>query len=279
MRKVAAHVLALEINHVGGLICGSERTFQRIGHRSDGQNAAPVRDQTAIMKRGAGMEYFDADLVHCPLHFQSGRFGAVDVFEPGYRQTTAIIAGITPEAITTAVALRDDNFTKASRARPSTTASKASAKVALEAHHQRFAFGITEANVEFEHVDTIAVDHQAGKEHSLERDSERRHGRQHWTDHLAHDAILELLAIARHGRICAHATGIGTAVAVVDSFMVLDETERNRLCTVGKREEPEFLAHKPVLDDDAAAGGAETSLIHRLCDRAECSIDVFAPPG
>jgi hypothetical protein len=95
-------------------------------------------------------------------------------------------------------------------------------------------------------------------------------------DHLAHHARLELRPELRHGRICTHPAGVGSAAAVENCLVILKGAERDRVLAVAQREERNFLAGQELLDDDAIARGAEASTLHRVRDRFQSRVHVMA---
>jgi len=87
-------------------------------------------------------------------------------------------------------------------------------QIALETHHERLALGIAEADVIFEHVDALTVDHQTDEHHTAKRRPARPHSAKRRAHHLVHHARLEGRVEMRHRRECAHPAGVWTAVAV-----------------------------------------------------------------
>ena len=58
-------------------------------------------------------------------------------------------------------------------------------------------------------------------------------------------------------RICAHATGIRTEVAVEQALVILARRQRQRMLAVTHHDEARFLALEKVLDHDSSTTGAE----------------------
>src|SRR5262249_27085788 len=84
MSDVAPHVLALEFYHLRCLVGAGNRKLQRGCHRGNGEHPTSIGYNLAILQRGARVENFDADLLHCPPHLRGRRCIALDFFDAGY---------------------------------------------------------------------------------------------------------------------------------------------------------------------------------------------------
>ena len=60
-----------------------------------------------------------------------------------------------------------------------------------------------------------------------------------------------------HGRVAAHAAGVGTLVAFEDPLVVLRRRHRYRALTVAQREQGELLAHEELLEHDLRPAEAQ----------------------
>ena len=94
-------------------------------------------------------------------------------------------------------------------------------EVALQERHQRLAFRIAKAAVEFDHLRPAAGEHQPRIDHPAVVDSPLAQGLHHrLQDDLSHLLQARLIQQWRW-RVGPHAAGVGACIAFADAFVVL----------------------------------------------------------
>ena len=140
-------------------------------------------------------------------------------------------------------------------------------QVALPARQDDLRFGIAEAAVEFEHLRSVAGQHETRVEHAAIGDAAFAQLAQRRFKHGGADHRPERVGHDRRGRIGAHAAGVRALVAVEDALVVLRGGEHDDVVAVSEGEDGRLLAVEEFLHEHARAGGAERAAHHRLIDR------------
>ena len=143
-------------------------------------------------------------------------------------------------------------------------------EIAFDARHDRFAFGIAEADVIFDELRALAREHQARVEHPRERRSRVRESLDRRPDDLVHRLLLELGS--QHGcrAVRAHSARVWPGVAFADALMVLCRREGDCGFAVDQREQAGLLAFEELLDDHRSVAGSvdrRFSFLARHSDR------------
>jgi len=109
-------------------------------------------------------------------------------------------------------------------------------------------FGIAQPAIEFDHLRTVARQHQPGIEHPTVGQTTFAEGRDHWID----DERTELTRIRGHcpgrRRKCPHAARVWPDVAITDAFVVTGRHQWDRDVAVDQGEEGYLLALEELLD-------------------------------
>ena len=148
-------------------------------------------------------------------------------------------------------------------------------QVAVEPRQQDLRLRIAESHIELDCRRAVGTDHQPDEQDPAKRRPPRAHAAQDRVHDLSHYTGGHGLVDDRRRRIGAHAAGIGTAIAIEGSLVVLGGAEKDRPLAVAQREERSFFADQnvfqhglAVLAVDAGENGVESGarLFKRLRD-------------
>ena len=121
-------------------------------------------------------------------------------------------------------------------------------EIAHDPRHDRFAFGIAEADIIFDQLGAFGRQHQPGVEHAVERHSFRSHCPRRRFDNLPHRTRFKLGGQHGRRRIGTHAAGVRPDIAFADPLVVLRTRQNDRAFAVDEREQARFLTLKEFLD-------------------------------
>src|SRR5438128_6909152 len=230
---IAAVPRAREVDPLHGRVGRRPCAGERVAGRSDGEDAAPVRDEPAVPNGRARLE----DERTVP-------FGLLD---PRDRRARVAPAGVGGRG-------EDDGHggpVRGAELGPAQASARRggehSEEVVFEQRDDRLRLGIPETAIGLEDARPRVGQHQAG----VERTDERRPAPRELLEHGAVDAVHDLLRVdALDGRVRAHAARVRPRVAVADALEVLRDGKRARSGAVGDREDGDLLALEELLDHD-----------------------------
>jgi hypothetical protein len=123
-------------------------------------------------------------------------------------------------------------------------------EVAVHPLHDRLRLGVSEPNIEFQHLRPLGRHHQPAIQEAGERASLRVHvlnDRKHnGIENLLRLRFIKNTAVA----ICTHATRVRTSVAIVDRFVILRWCEWQDVSPVTQNNEADLFARKKLFDDE-----------------------------
>src|SRR5438093_5163510 len=204
-RDVAPEAHAFEAHPLDCLICLSPRLLEFGSDRGHGQDTAAVRHEPSVAHRRPALE--DEGAVG---------FGLCDPVDRGAGVVASLrVLGARENDGDGSVAA----FTKRLDCASTRRGREGIEEIALEPRQQGLRLRIAEPGVELEHANAVVRQHQAGEEAA----DERRATAAQFVHHRLMDARDELVRRfePRHGRVRAHASGVGTEVAVSRPLEVL----------------------------------------------------------
>ena len=145
-------------------------------------------------------------------------------------------------------------------------------EAAVDQRNEHASLWVAKPNVELEDARFPLVDHEPDEEHAAERRSLRTHATERRRDHVLLDCATDGLRDDRRGRVGAHPSGVGSAIPVRDTLVVLGCREREPPLAVRDDVEARFLPRQDLFDDDAFARVAERSVAHRRVDGLQRSV-------
>lgn len=150
-------------------------------------------------------------------------------------------------------------------------------QVRVQAGHQRLAFRIAEANVEFQGLDHRTIgplrDHQTGKQHTLERAALGSHALDGRIDDVAHHYVLQHRGQDRGRGIGPHATSVGAGVAIANGLVILRRHQWQGALAVANGKEADLFTIKEFLDHHLGPGLAKATANQRFINGGDCLLD------
>ena len=144
-------------------------------------------------------------------------------------------------------------------------------QIAFEAREQHLRLGVAEAAVEFEHLDSVTRDHEAGEKHPAIVEPVRAQAGDEAIEHLGAHARFE--RGRQHfgcGRKRAHAASVQAEVAVECALVILRARKKQVAPSVHERVDAALLAFEKFLDHHLCARVPEFPLLHDFADRRLC---------
>src|SRR6056297_1801800 len=248
---------ALPANFLDGSVGLQFGFADAVADRGDAQDAAARVDDLTIDGVGAGMKDFDVGK-------GIGRVQAFDftvffvvariTFAGHHDAQTRPIIPFQPVDLTeSAVDGRFDHVDD----------------VRFQTHQQRLAFGVTEADIEFENLRSGGRQHQPGVQHALERSTRTFHGVNDRHQDVRFDFRHQFFVDDGRRTVRPHSSGVWTCVAVIGGLVILSRRQRDDGFAVGDRQHAGLLAGQSFLDDQFGAGIAEFALVGDAVDRFE----------
>ena len=133
-------------------------------------------------------------------------------------------------------------------------------EIRIQAVEERLGFRVAEASVVFKNLGTGRGHHEAGVKEAGIGSSIVGHLRESWVNDRMHDGGGLLLGEDATVAVCAHASGVGSRVAIVNSLVVLRCVEGESGCAVGEYNEAHLLALKKFFNYDFPGGKLRKSV-------------------
>src|SRR4029453_14143399 len=108
----------------------------------------------------------------------------------------------------------------------------------------------------------VVPDHEAGVEKPRIWDSVSRHAFEGRLDDLSQHLCMHSRGNHGGGRVSAHASRIGSPIAVEKPLVILTAGKRESMASVTHYDETRFLTFEIFLDDHPAAGSAQLTFGH-----------------
>src|SRR5271170_3606300 len=119
----------------------------------------------------------------------------------------------------------------------------------LQAMHQHLRFRIPQTDVELENLGTVRRQHETG----IEKPGKGRSFPLHLADSGIHHLLHDFAGLLRRQNatvtISAHASGIGSGIAVSDALVILASLKRDNFDSVADANEADLFALQELLDD------------------------------
>ena len=139
--------------------------------------------------------------------------------------------------------------------------------------HEGFAFGITEAAVELDHLGAAGGEHQSGIDHAAVVDAPAAQGRQGGLQHTAaHRLQARRIEQGRRG-VGPHAAGVGAGVAFANALVVLGGRQQHQRAAISEGEHRHLRAAQRLLEHQRGPRRPEAAVEH-LLDRRPCLLHI-----